>query len=156
MGQPDSGSRGRIVSFVLNATHNSVMTPDLHHICGYVAEPACQLCRTVDKATLHILADCRVALEDHRYTWRHDSVIATLLQAIQPALLSHNSKPTATMLVPAISSFFVRAGASPKRSKRACLNRSLLGSVSDWKLLVNFRHKPCLFSPQRPRNGPTS
>ena len=26
----------RIVSFVLNATHNSVMTPDLRHICGYV------------------------------------------------------------------------------------------------------------------------
>jgi hypothetical protein len=30
------------VSFVLNATHNSVMTPDLRHICGYVAE-RCQL-----------------------------------------------------------------------------------------------------------------
>ena len=142
------GPGGRIVSFVLNATHNSVMTPDLRHICGYVAEPTCQLCRTVEKATLHhILADCRVALEDHRYTWRHDSVIATLLQAIQPTLLSHNSKPTTTMSVPAISSSFVRAGASPKRSKPVCLNRSLLGSASDWKLLVDFRHKPYLFPP---------
>ena len=142
------GPGGRIVSFVLNATHNSVMTPNLRHICGYVAEPTCQLCRTVEKATLHhILADCRAALEDHRYTWRHDSVIATLLQAIQPTLLSHNSKPTTTMSVPAISSSFVRAGASPKRSKPVCLNRSLLGSVSDWKLLVDFRHKPYLFPP---------
>ena len=58
-------------------------------------------------------------------------MIATLLQAIQPALLSHNSKPTATMPVPAISSSFVPAGAS----------------VSDWKLLVDFRHNPYLFPP---------
>ena len=73
-------------------------------------------------------------------------MIATLLQAIQPTLLSHNSKPKATMPVPAISSSFVRAGASPKRSNRVCLNRSLLGSVSDWKML-DFRHKPYLFPP---------
>ena len=32
-------------------------------------------------------------------------------------------------------------------SKPVCLNRSLLGSASDWKLLVDFRHKPYLFPP---------
>ena len=75
-------------------------------------------------------------------------MIATLLQAIQPTLLS---KPTVTMPVPAISSSFVRAGASPKRSKGVCLNRSLLGSVSDWKLLVDIKHKPYLFSQRQGR-----
>jgi len=48
------GPGARIVSFVLNATHNSLMTPDLRHIRGYVTEPICQLCHvgnTGHKAT---------------------------------------------------------------------------------------------------------
>ena len=57
------GPGSRIVSFVLNATHNSVMTPDLRHICGYVQEPICQLCQVCGKgrqANLHhILAGCQ-------------------------------------------------------------------------------------------------
>lgn len=146
------GPGGRIVSFVLNATHNSVMTPDLRHICGYVADPSCQLCFVKNmeghKATLHhILANCKYALQNKRYTWRHDSVVLTLLQAIQPVLLNHNTKPQIPAPIPAISSSFVSAGSAPKRAKRAHSNRSLLGSASDWKLLVDFDHKHYMFPP---------
>lgn len=74
-------------------------------------------------------------------------LIATLLQAIQPALIRHNSKPPATGHIPGISSSFVPAGSAPKRSKRAHATRSLLGTASDWKLLVDFRRKPYLFPP---------
>lgn len=145
------GPGSRIVSFVLNATHNSVMTPDLRHICGYVQEPICQLCQVCGKgrqANLHhILAGCHYALQNFRYTWRHDSVLATLLQAIQPTLLRHNSKPPACAPIPRIDSSFVRAGA-PTRNKRTNPNRpSLLDRASDWKLLVDFQHKPYLFPP---------
>ena len=145
------GPGGRIVSFVLNATHNSVMTPDLRQICGYVSDPACRLCSNENekhKATLHhIIAGWPHALADRRYTWRHDSVIATLLQAIQPVLLGHNQKPPAQAPIPKISSSFVPAGAAPKRNKQASPNKSLLGTAPDWKLLVDFYHKPYLFPP---------
>ena len=146
------GPGGRIVSFVLNATHNSVMTPDLRHICGYVDEPVCKLCQGGEegrKATLHhILAGCRHALEDHRYTWRHDSVLATLFQALQPALMHHNAKPPTIAPVPKIDMSFVPMGSAiSTRSKQLRIKPSLLGSASDWKLLVDFRHKPYLFPP---------
>ena len=145
------GPGSRIVSFALNATHNSVMTPDLRKICGYVSDPSCQLCcegNESHQATLHhIIAGCRYALKTHRYTWRHDSVIATLLQAIQPALIAHNAKPPSAASIPKINSSFVTAGTAPTKTKRAPPNRSLLGTASDWKLLVDFKHKPYLFPP---------
>ena len=146
------GPGGRIVSFVLNATHNSVMTPDLRQICGYVSDSTCKLCNhegESHKATLHhIIAGCRYALTSHRYTWRHDSVLATLLQAIQPVLLNHNEKPPTPEIIPKISRSFLPANASP-RPKRAKTTRrpkrSLLSTATDWKLLVDFRFKPYVF-----------
>ena len=74
-------------------------------------------------------------------------MLATLLQAIQPTLLRHNSKPPACAPIPRIDSSFVGAGA-PTRNKRTNPNRpSLLDRASDWKLLVDFQHKPYLFPP---------
>ena len=142
------GPGSRVVSFVLNATHNSVMTPDLRHICNYVTNARCKLCHE-SKATLHhILANCKRALDDHRYTWRHDSVILSLLQSIQPVLLNHNAHPPVSEATPIISNSFVPAGSlSTKRIKRRHRNRSLLGSANDWKLLVDFKHKTYLFPP---------
>ena len=145
------GPGGRIVSFVLNATHNSVMTPDLRHICGYVAEPACKLCKMGNggnKATLHhILAGCSHSLSDHRYTWRHDSVLATIFQALQPALVEHNAKPDSSATIPKINESFVKAGTTPSGTNQTRIKRSLLSSARDWKLLVDFRLKPYLFPP---------
>ena len=143
------GPGARIISFVLNATHNSVMTPDLRHICGLVPTDTCKLCIGGNKASLHhIIAGCSFALKDNRYTWRHDSVIATLLQAIQPRLLNHNSRPPTSSKVPGIHSSFVLAGSAPsKNARQSPPNRSLLGTASDWKLLVDFNHKKYLFPP---------
>jgi hypothetical protein len=145
------GPGARVISFVLNATHNSVMTPDLRNICGYAAAPICKLCSVAgigSKATLHhIIAGCRTALEDHRYTWRHDSVILSLLQFIQPAIMQHNEKPPLAPRVPAIGKSFVAAGAAATKSKSVRPRRSLLGSASDWKLLVDFRHETYMFPP---------
>lgn len=74
-------------------------------------------------------------------------MVATLLQAIQPVLLSHNAKPPTAARIPAIQRSFVPAGSAPKQAKHARPRRSLLGSASDWKLLVDFKHKPYLFPP---------
>lgn len=146
------GPGARIIAFVLNATHNSVMTPDLRSICGYRDDPSCKLCTiggTRPKANLHhILAGCHAALSDHRYTWRHDSVILTLLQVIQPTILRHNAKPPPARNIPVISKSFVTAGtATAKNKKKTIPRRSLLGSASDWKLLADFRHNTYMFPP---------
>lgn len=151
------GPGARVISFVLNATHNSVMTPDLRNICGLVENATCTLCRPSppagtdgNRATLHhILSGCGTALRDHRYTWRHDSIILTLLQVIQPAILSHNAKPPSASIAPAISKSFVKAGAAPIKNKRKVPipRRSLLGTATDWKLLMDLRHDTYMFPP---------
>ena len=74
------GAGDRIVAFVLNATHNSVMTPDLRKICALTMSDSCHLCN--GRATLnHILSSCTTALREGRFTWRHDSVLATVLHS---------------------------------------------------------------------------
>ena len=35
---------------------------------------------------LHVLSNCRVALDQGRYTWRHNSVLATIIRLIRPLL----------------------------------------------------------------------
>ena len=147
------GPGARIISFVLNATHNSVMTPDLRKICGLIDDATCRICCPVGlrgpRATLHhILAGCLKALSDHRYTWRHDSIILTLLQVIQPAILRHNAKPPPARRFPNISKSFVTAGAPAVKNKRKPIpRRSLLGTATDWKLLIDLRHSIYMFPP---------
>ena len=75
-------------------------------------------------------------------------MIASLLQFIQPVLMNHNAKPPSVPPVPEISSSFVPAGTSvATKSDRKRRKPSLLASASDWKLLVDFYHKPYLFPP---------
>ena len=61
-------------------------------------------------------------------------------------LVNHNAKPPAAKHIPSIRNSFVSAGA-PKRAMRVRTHSSLLGTATDWKLLVDFKHKPYLFPP---------
>jgi len=138
------GTGDRIAAFVLNATHNSVMTPDLRKLCGLTATDDCKLCS--GRATLnHVLSSCPVSLSEHRYTWRHDSVLATILQSVQPALVLHNKDPPTNPKFPNINKSFVKAGHSGSQPIPALVNHSLLGPASDWKLLADFTHSPYSF-----------
>ena len=139
------GAGDRIIAFVLNATHNSVMTPDLRKICALTISDSCHLCN--GRATLnHILSSCTTALHEGRFTWRHDSVLATVLQSTQPALIKHNNNPPKTPKWPSINKSFVPAGSGkPSSLTKSSINPSLLGSASDWKLLVDFTHNQYVF-----------
>ena len=143
------GTGPRVLSFVLNATINSLPSRDLLCLLGYNVSKICPLCG--GRATVHhILVNCKKALLDKRYTWRHDSVLATLLQALQPVLISHNSSPPAPVKLPSIRSSFIPASTKTKCSStiRTRSNKprlSLLGSANDWKLLVDFDQMKILF-----------
>ena len=41
---------------------------------------SCGVCGTQRQTQLHMLANCSVAATEGRYTWRHDSILFTLLQ----------------------------------------------------------------------------
>jgi hypothetical protein len=50
-------------------------------------------------------------------------------------------------VVPKLCKSFVKEGTACPRAKRVQSTRSLLSSAPDWKLLIDYRHKPYLFPP---------
>jgi hypothetical protein len=149
------GPGPRIISFVLNATINSLPTPDMLKLMGLSPVGSCTLCGAPQCTLFHILVGCDKGLTDKRYTWRHDSVLATMLQILVPALIRHNSsKPTAgrpapivftkaksitTKLAPA-SAFSAIPASSPQVH-----GKSLLTAANDWQLLIDFDKCRMLF-----------
>ena len=138
------GPGPRIISFVLNATINSLPTPDMLNLMNLSSVSSCSICGTPQCTLFHILVNCTKALTDKRYTWRHDSVLATMLQILVPILIRHNAselpstKPSRIAFVNATSKI---PGSSQRRDK------SLLSAANDWQLLIDFDCRRMLFPP---------
>ena len=50
----------------------------------YITDPKCLLCSWPSPTSAHILNGCATALNQGRYSWRHDSVLKSITTAIQP------------------------------------------------------------------------
>lgn len=142
------GPGPRVISFVLNATMNTMPTPDLLHLMKISESAKCGLCGADQCTLFHILSNCNKSLKDKRYSWRHDSVLATVLQLIVPKLIQHNSTSPSPTFVPIA---FVKKGTaqhhvskhrSPANQKNT---KSLLDAARDWQLLIDFDCHKMLF-----------
>lgn len=69
------GPGPRLLAFVLNSLINSVRTPDMFKLWGYSSSESCVLCGAEKCTFHHVLVNCKFALDQGRYTWRHDSVL---------------------------------------------------------------------------------
>ena len=56
--------------------------PNNSNLCrwGNIEFASCILCTSNKQTQLHILCNCSVSVTEGRYTWRHDSILYTLLQ----------------------------------------------------------------------------
>ena len=70
------------LSFLLRAGSDTLPSPMNLHRWRLRVSPACPLCHQSPCTTAHILVGCPHALEDGRYTWRHDSVLMNLFKSI--------------------------------------------------------------------------
>ncbi len=74
-----------VAKFLLNASLNTLPTKDNLRRWGKVISEACDLCR--NRETLgHVLSGCPVALDQGRYTWRHDSVLDRVASFIKDSV----------------------------------------------------------------------
>ena len=105
------GPGPRVISFTLNTCINSLPTPDMLHLMGISEVGMCSLCGAKQCTLFHILVGCNKALTDKRYTWRHDSVLATVLQLMVPLLIRHNNSTPNNKPSPIT---FIAAGTVPK------------------------------------------
>ena len=139
------GPGPRLLSFVLNASINSLPTPDMLKLLNYRQTAECKLCNVSQCTLVHILANCSVALRQKRYTWRHDSVLLVIQKALTPQIEKMNSKKS-TLGQAICGQRFVKAGSLPTLTKIK-LEDGLLSHACDWEMLVDFDQHKIVFPP---------
>ena len=137
-----------IIAFIINASINSLPSPYLRHLMGYIDSSRCKLCKGKNCNLSPILAGCYSSLISGKYTWRHDSVLLTLSQAIKPHLISHNTTTKPTPSIPSISQSFVIPGSSCTPKTLPLPKQHLLSGATDWQLLVDFYFEKITFPPE--------
>ena len=100
------GISTHVFKFVLAASVNWVRTPDLMKLWGYKKSSSCCLCGAPNCTLHHILSNCSTALTQKRFTWRHDSVLSVIYQALNCHIQTTNlnqqaSKPAFIQFVQA-------------------------------------------------------
>ena len=106
---------------------------------------SCKLCGATQCTLFHILSNCEKALADKRYSWRHDSVLATTLQILVPFLIRHNASKPVRAQPPRIA--FVSASSKIPGNSRQTRSKFLLAATNDWQLLIDFDSNQMLFPP---------
>ena len=74
------------LSFMLRAGSDTLPTPMNLQRYKIQVSSHCKLCQRPQATTGHILSACPEALEQGRYTWRHDSVLLCLTRSLERAL----------------------------------------------------------------------
>jgi len=91
---------------------------------------------------MHIFSNCKVALAQGRYSWRHDSVLNCLEPTLRKYIKINNEKKEIKRPSKLIN--FVKAGVKGT-STPASTPSHLLCSANDWKCLVDYQDNSIIF-----------
>lgn len=144
------GMSPSLLSFWLNAVQNTLPDPTNLRRWGKQFQASCTLCKWKNCTLLHILCSCRVALEQGRISYRHDSVLGCIVKWIKTSLMENkkrNYQPNDERDKPIR---FVKKGAKIPRKKPRKVY-SYWSNFNDWKVLHDSRTKqyqipPCIAS----------
>ena len=136
----------QVLSFKLNAT--AMTLPSLSNLkrWGIKHVGRCPLCNKLNVTAAHVLSNCRVALRQKRYTWRHDNILAAVAKDLY-GLVNRTNRRNSTHPTPDHISF-VKAG---QHKKSAASLRSLLtkSKSTDWNVNIDFNRSltipPCVW-----------
>jgi len=70
------------MSFLLRSGYDTLPSPANLHTWGLREHTSCHLCGGRG-TTAHILSGCKTALQQGRYRWRHDQVLAVLADSLE-------------------------------------------------------------------------
>ena len=74
-----------VLKFAINAGINTLPTLDNLKRWGKRVNDRCPFCGNI-QTLLHVLSNCSVSLDQGRYTWRHDSVLLSIVSAVRDNL----------------------------------------------------------------------
>lgn len=124
----------QVLKFLLNTISNTNATAANHHR-WYNTNKSCALCDIPLPGIRHILGACKVALEQHRYKWRHDSVLSHLATDLHKWILKHNAAKSKKTCLPRHTKIFVGAG---EELPRRLAKYHPFHETRDWKLAADL------------------
>ena len=71
-----------VLGWAARAATNSLATPDNLFRWGKRVDSSCKLCQSPKCTLFHILSNCKVAVNGHRYDYRHDSILNYMAQHV--------------------------------------------------------------------------
>ncbi|XP_066296191.1 uncharacterized protein [Branchiostoma lanceolatum] len=96
------------VSFLLRAVYDVLPSPQ-NLTRWFKSKESCQLCGVEQAGLKHILSNCRTALQQGRYTWRHNKALRQIAVTLEKV-----RKETAGTEAPLQSIQFARRGQKPR------------------------------------------
>ena len=75
-----------VLKFAINAGMVTLPSFDNLRRWGKRVSDRCPFCNNI-QTLAHILSNCSVSLDQGRYTWRHDSVLSSIISIVRPRLL---------------------------------------------------------------------
>ena len=121
-----------LLSFCISSTFNVLPSPNNLHRWHKENNPSCALCGKHLCTIPHILGACKFSLEQGRFTFRHDSVLNSLVSSLR--ILLKDAKPTKAKKRNAIH--FIKAGKKPPKKKSN--PTGILHLASDWVVISDL------------------
>ena len=143
------GMSPSLLSFWLNSVQNTLPDPTNLRRWGKQSHATCKLCNWKNCTLQHILCSCKVALEQGRISFRHDSVLGCIVKWIKISLLENRKRNHQTDDTSMPIRFVKKGGKIPRKRKRKVY--SYWSNYDDWKVLHDSRTKqyqipPCIVS----------
>lgn len=137
------GMSPSLLSFWLNSVQNTLPDPTNLRRWGKQSTASCSLCKWKGCTLQHIICSCKVALEQGRISYRHDSILHCIVKYIKSVMVEQKSS-CANQVADADKQSrgpirFVKQGTVVKKRKRKKV--SYWGNHTDWKILMDTRTK---------------
>ena len=123
------------IKFLLRSTYDLLPTPTNLVRWGLTQDEKCPLCSQPCHLE-HVLSSCKVALSQHRYTWRHNSVLKVLAHHLDLHRLRMNKEK----VVEQKSIRFVKAGSDSNVNTKVTTS-CILNKAQDWEMHVDIGRK---------------
>ena len=78
-----------LVSFCIQSSYNLLPCPSNLFRWKLSLDSLCFLCKSPKATVSHILSGCKVALDQKRYTFRHDSILRVIIECLEDFLKSY-------------------------------------------------------------------
>ena len=120
-----------LFQWTIKAIEDQCPSPQVLKCWRLIENATCPVCNAAGCSLKHILAGCTTALHQNRFTWRHDSILLAIYQAVREAVnrglarlkLGVSERPSQTTFV---------SSQGNKTHSRASPAEALFESSDDW------------------------